>query len=79
MQHVLKRYSVVDTTKYERKFHSFNVENKQKLLHKFSEVPGNSYSEFIQEHDLVKRFLNYFEHAIKFMFFILNLLNVSVY
>ena len=79
MQHVLKRYSVVDTTKYERKFHSFYVENKQKLLHKFSEVPGNSYSEFIQEHDLVKRFLNYFEHAIKFMFFILSLLNVSVY
>ena len=50
MQHVLKRYSVVDTIKYERKFHSFDVENKQKVPHKFSEVPGNSYSEFIQKH-----------------------------
>ena len=79
MQLVLKRYSVVDTIKYKKKFHSFNVENKQKLPHKFSEVPGNSYSEFIQVHDLVKLFFNCFEHAIKFMFFLLSLLNVSVY
>ena len=79
MQHVLKRYSVLDTIKYKRKFYSFNVENKQKLPHKFSEVPGNSYSEFIQVHDSLKLFLNYFKHAIKFMFLILSPLNVSVY